>query len=361
MIVALSIASALLLSAPSTSQEAPGSKVGMTTRRLVPPGDYEWRNSSEHALKVTIWYPAQAAAVESPVRVPPQSPLWEIGSAAPEAPIAAGARPYPLVVLSHGSGGSALQMGWLGIALARRGFVAAAVDHPGNNATEPYTTEGFMLRWERARDLRAVIDGLLADGLFGKQLDKGRIGAAGFSLGGYAVMELAGGRTDMNAFLRFCHDHPPACAAPPELPDLDARIDVAVRENPRVMASLRRAGDSYRDERVRAVFAIAPALGASFTPAGLGSIAIPVRIVVGNADQAAPADVNAAYYAKHIPGARLEVLPGGVSHYTFLSLPTPQCRKERPLLASDGPGVDRAAVHTQVAGMAAEFFVQALK
>jgi predicted dienelactone hydrolase len=112
---------------------------------------------------------------------------------------------------------------------------------------------------------------------------------------------------------------------------------------------------------VRAVFAIAPAVGASFTPAGLGSIAIPVRIVVGNADQVAPADVNAAYYAKNIPGARLDVLPGGVAHYTFLSVPTAKCLKDLPLLAKDPPGVDRAKVHAQVAGMAVDFFEQSLK
>jgi predicted dienelactone hydrolase len=363
MIVALSIASALLLSAPSPapSREAPAGKVGMTTRRLVPPGDYEWRGAKKQALQVTVWYPAGPGAVEAAIRMPSTKPLWEIGSAAAEAPIAPSNRPFPLVVLSHGTGGGALQMGWLGIALARAGFVAAAVDHPGNSYADEYTTEGFLLRWERARDLRAVIDGLLADETFGKRVDKGRIGAAGFSLGGYTVVELAGGRTDLDAFVLFCKDHPSACPPPPELPDLNERIPTAIRENPRVWPSMKRAGDSYRDERVRAVFAIAPAVGPSFTPSGLASIAIPVRIVVGDGDRSAPADVNAAYYAKHIPGARLDVLPGGVAHYTFLSLPTAQCRKDLPLLASDAPGVDRAAVHAQVAGMAAEFFGQALK
>ena len=55
------------------------------------------------------------------------------------------------------------------------------------------------------------------------------------------------------------------------------------------------------------------------------------------------------------------ILPGGVGHYVFLDSPTPKAKKELPLLAVDLPGVDRAAIHERVAGMAVEFFAEALK
>ena len=61
---------------------------------------------------------------------------------------------FPLIVLSHGTGDSAQIMAWLACALASRGYIVAAVHHPGNNALEKYTAEGFLIWWERARDRR---------------------------------------------------------------------------------------------------------------------------------------------------------------------------------------------------------------
>ena len=156
-------------------------------------------------------------------------------------------------------------------------------------------------------------------------------------------------------------DHKEACAPPSEFPNLNEQVKAKARTDAQVRASLQRAGDSYRDERVRAIFAIAPALGHSFAPASLASIAIPVRIVVGHGDQAAPAEGNASYFADSIKGARLDILPGSVGHYVFLDLPTPKAKKELPHLAVDPPGVDRAAIHERVAGMAVEFFAETLK
>jgi predicted dienelactone hydrolase len=116
----------------------------------------------------------------------------------------------------------------------------------------------------------------------------------------------------------------------------------------------------FRDDRVRAAFAIAPALGEAFTPAGLAGVSIPVLIVVGAADQAAPAAVNAAHFARHITGAELRLPDGPVAHYTFLSEATDAGRQTLPDLTLDPPGVDRAAVHHLVAGWALDFFNRTL-
>jgi len=217
-----------------------------------------------------------------------------------------------------------------------------------------------VLRWERARDLAAVIDCVLEDSVVGRAVDPKRIGAVGFSLGGYTVLEVAGARTDLAALGRFCASHPGECSAPPEFPDPEAQFERPVRNDAEVRASLKRAGDSYREGRVRAVFAIAPELGHSFTEGGLAQVEVPVQIIVGDADSIAPATASAAYCAQGIKGARLDVLPR-VGHYTFLALPTAKAKAERPSLAVDLPGVDRAVIHAQVAQMAAEFFERNLR
>jgi len=95
-------------------------------------------------------------------------------------------------------------LAWLGTALAAHGFVAVAVNHPGNNALEDRTVEGFSLWWLRAVDLSAVIDAVLDDKTFGSQIDPARIGAAGHSAGGYTVIAVAGGISDPAQLQAFC-------------------------------------------------------------------------------------------------------------------------------------------------------------
>ena len=52
----------------------------------------------------------------------------------------------------------------------------------------------------------------------------------------------------------------------------------------------------------------------------------------------------------------MTILPGGVGHYTFLDVGTDAGKKKLPQFFVDNPGVDREAVHKQVAEMAAGFF-----
>jgi len=61
------------------------------------------------------------------------------------------------------------------------------------------------LWWERARDLSAVIDGMLSDPTFMPRIDRQRIGAAGFSLGGYTMIAIAQGRHFAGAFRGILH------------------------------------------------------------------------------------------------------------------------------------------------------------
>jgi predicted dienelactone hydrolase len=111
---------------------------------------------------------------------------------------------------------------------------------------------------------------------------------------------------------------------------------------------------------VKAVFAIAPALGFTQTPESLRAIRVPVEMVVGTEDKIAVAKENADYLRANVHGARETVLPG-VSHYTFLDTCTAAGMQQLPQYCSDAPGIERDAVHAQVAGMVVVFFDRALK
>jgi predicted dienelactone hydrolase len=306
------------------------------------------RGDASGAMNVTVWYPAPDGTAVTPFPIgPSDAPLFDGGSVAFGAPIAAGA--HPLIVLSHGTGGSAVTLSWLAEALASHGYIVAGPDHPGNNALHPYTAQGFSLAWLRARDLSAVVDALLASPRFAPSIDRSRIGAAGFSLGGYTVIEIAGARSHVTGSIQ----------APPEFPDLTARVAALQKSDPAYAAAFETQGASYRDPRVKSVFALAPAIGQAVTRESLAAIEIPVSIVVGSADTIAPPDDNARYYAGAIPGAALQVIPDA-GHYTFLDVCLPAGVRARPELCTDREGLDRGMVHAKAAASALAFFAHTL-
>jgi predicted dienelactone hydrolase len=346
--------------ARSEKKPAPALHVGVTTRVFHPTATRNWRGDAQKSLRCTIWYPASETAVELRQTVgDPADPLFEAGMAARDASFAPSVYAWPLVLLSHGTGGSAVQMAWLGTALARAGFIAVAVDHPGNNSLAPMTPEGMALWWERATDLSEVLDGMLADGEFGPRIDPKLIAAAGYSLGGYTVLELAGARTDIHRLFELCakNDDNAVCHVP-EAHGMGSVDDILRATRKTSGESLARSGESYRDPRIKAVFAIAPALGFTLTEESLRAIKLPVQMAVGDADRIAPADTNADYVQTFVRGAGLTLLPK-VSHYTFLDTCTAAGKKALPRYCADD--VDRDAIHVQVAAQAVGFFVKTLR
>jgi len=338
-------------------------RVGVMRRTFTPPEPYDWRDAKTHALITDIWYPADNTASEQTQWLgSPDNPFANAGKAAPNAALIAKPDKLPLILLSHGTGASSLMMGWLGTALASHGFVAAAVNHPGNNALEAYTLPGFSLWWERATDLSTILDQLLADSTFGPRIDSKRVGAAGFSLGGLTVIETAGGIAEISRYQDFC-ESPKAdgmCGDPVEFPGLSAKIADLAKSDPAFQAALAGAAKSHRDPRIRAIFAMAPALGPAFDPASFAKISIPTQIVAGTADKAVPIESSAKFFAANIHGAQLTLLQD-VGHYTFLATCGVLGRTSRPDICLDNAGILRDDIHAQTANLARQFFESNLR
>ena len=312
----------------------------------------DWSGRSLRPLEATVWYPAAHGSPE----VEWQAGVFRFGRGAPNAPFADTTR-RPLVVLSHGTGGSAAQLSWLAEELVAAGFVVAGVDHHGNTATETrYRPQGFVLPWERARDLSVLIDRLLADSAVGPQIDSSRVGAAGFSLGGYSVLALAGAHLSFVDWQRRCAARPeaPACVLPPEAPFTRADLDSLARTDVQFRASVARSEQPTWDARVRAVFAMAPALVPVLDSASLATIHIPILVVVGGEDtQVAPGPTE-AMLTRFVPSAVVKLLPG-VGHYAFLAPCTWRGRVIVRTLCTDG-GRARVEFHNRVAADAVRFF-----
>jgi predicted dienelactone hydrolase len=189
------------------------------------------------------------------------------------------------------------------------------------------------------------------------RIDSKRIGAAGFSLGGSTVTSIAGGVFAIENFNKFCAsaERDATCDSQPEYADAMKEFQELRTKDPIVIESLKRAEISYKDSRIKAVFAIAPALGASFTQTSLASIKIPFQFVVGESDNTAPAKTNAQKIAQFVKNSDVTILPGKVAHYTFLADCTTFGKTILPICRDD-ESVNRQEIHQKVSQMAFDFF-----
>ncbi len=292
-------------------------------------------------VAVTVWYPAAADAVEQDgVIGPPGKPVFDVGPAAPDAPFAPDGARLPVILLSHGFGGSARMMGWFGIAMARDGYVVIAVDHPGNNGTDTMTVAGAVLRWDRAEDLRVALTAAEHDPAIGPHLDLSRVGVAGFSAGGFTALVAAGARVDPDHFTQFCLANPDDGVCRPQKEFKMTEQDIAeLFRRPEVQEDASHATADHSIPEVRAAFVMAPALVQSLDPASLTRMHTPVEIMLGDADPVAPPATNGLVAAKMIPNATLIRLPG-VGHYDFLAPCTADARAVVPVCKTSVPQDD---------------------
>lgn len=317
------------------------------------------RNHGDATIRITVWYPTTAA--EQPLDTgPPGHSVFTDLSAAADAPFADD-RPRPLVLVSHGFGGTARSMAWFGTALARAGYVVVAVDHPGTNAVDHVTPEGVYAPWERPRDLQAALDKALADPTLARHIDPRRVGVAGFSLGGFTSLVEIGARPDMDQFIAFCESpkRDAICDPQIEYPD-DFRQMPKVLAEPGMAAIAADQTADLADPRVQAAFVIAPAVIQGIDFASLRRIRKPLAIALGSADAVAPPNTNGELAAKLVPGATIVVLPG-VRHYDFLPDCGPGASALPAAYCAESPGVDRQATHERVSREAVAFFDRVLR
>lgn len=243
---------------------------------------------------------------------------------------------WPLIMFSHGHGGSRIESAWLFYELVNHGYVVASIDHFGDT-WDLVEDEEAAKRWHRAQDISFAARALLNHPKFGNGLDANNIGFAGFSLGGLTGLWLVGGKANL--------------------------IEETLKNEPKILADtdLSLAKKSYYDPLIKAAFLMAPAYARAFDPESLQNISTPVYIITGAGDTIVLKE-NAEYLAKWIPLCQLKILPGKVGHYVFLNLPT---RLGKIILPHDIILVQAASnlnkIHNETAKEAIRFFDHYLK
>jgi predicted dienelactone hydrolase len=251
------------------------------------------------------------------------------------------------VVLSHGGGGAFDVHEDTATALAQAGFVVAAISHAGDTTGD----ESRVLElWRRPRQLHSLIDFMLREWGGRQQIDPDRIGAFGFSNGGFTVLVAAGGTPRLSAVAGYCRAHPAhdLCSALQQ-----ANIDPASIADP--------APDVWiADTRIKAIVAAAPAFGFTFDRAGLRHVNVPVQLWGAADDGHQPAPFYEDAVRDALPRAPEFHRVRDAGHYAFLPPCPPALAARRPAICVDRPGFDRARFHRRFNDAVVAFFRQTL-
>jgi len=260
-----------------------------------------------------------------------------------------------LILLSHGIGGTELGHSSLAEALARSGYLVAAIRHPGDNwQDQSLLKQGANAYFtERPRQVSRVIDALLQDPQWKDRIASDaqgpRIGAVGHSAGGYTVLALAGGQADLSRVRTHCESEraadPIFCGVNRNAPS------AAVPPTTSVLPSL-------RDPRVRGVVALAPA-GVHFTASSLAEIRIPTQIYEAEQDRFLVPRFHAEWVAQNMPAAQLVRVPNAW-HFAFMDTPATAIPTDDGDIRADPPGFDRKAFLARLGHEIPAFFDKAL-
>jgi len=100
---------------------------------------------------------------------------------------------YPLVIISHGSGGTHVSHRELARHLASKGFVVGVPEHPFNNRNDNTLADTVEILSERPRNIRATVDWFFVRSPFSSFLKADSFSIVGHSMGGYTALAVAGG------------------------------------------------------------------------------------------------------------------------------------------------------------------------
>ncbi|MDO6470667.1 dienelactone hydrolase family protein [Maribacter sp. 1_MG-2023] len=261
------------------------------------------------------------------------------------------AKKYPLILISHGTGGNRINHSWLASELASNGFIVAAVDHYGNTFDNKIP-ENFVKAWDRPLDISFILDHILKHSKFKNIIEPSKIGVAGFSLGGYTTIALAGGEIDYIALSDFSKtDDGKKEFNTPEFGDVSKYM------TPKIIDEGNTTYKQLKDNRITAFVAMAPAIGQGFVHKNqLAKINDSILIVSAENDSRAPVKTNAVHYHKMIKKSRQIMLTGEIDHYVFMNEAKLELEKEAPTLFKDDASINRRKIHNKVSKSVLTFF-----
>jgi predicted dienelactone hydrolase len=242
----------------------------------------------------------------------------------------------PLIVVSHGRGGTFIGHHDMDEALADAGFVVAAINHPGDTAMDLSRSGDLSVFIERPNDIKRLIDFMIGASPAAASIDPNRIGFFGFSRGGYTGLVLVGGNPDWAKATDLCQQL--------KIPLCEKILRKEYPTEPLV-----------HDNRIKAAV-IADPLAVLFTPASLASIGVPIQLWASERGGDGVELREVAAVDRALPAKHEYRVVSSAGHFAFLSPCPAAAITALPLLCADAPGFDRVAFHQQFDRDALAFF-----
>jgi predicted dienelactone hydrolase len=230
-------------------------------------------------VPLTVFYPT--AQAEQPVKKGPF-----------DFSLAVNAQPdpgrHPLVVISHGSGGSPWDQVDLARTLVENGFVVVMPEHHQDNYKD-FSNPGPSSWKLRPAEVSQAIDLIAQDPLLGPVTSTEKVGVYGGSAGGHTALSLAGGQWSPARFRDHCEAH--------IAEDFSSCVGFIIRLNGGWLDGLKkqvakvvirwRFGDAtpyrHEDRRIRAVIAAVP-FAADFDLSTLVTPVVPLGLILARQD-----------------------------------------------------------------------------
>ena len=297
-------------------------------------------------VAVMIWYPTDQKA--EPLNGGPFTL-----NAKPGAPLPV--KPLPLLLVSHGTGGSNTGHHPLAEALAARNYIVAALTHPGDNYQDRSLAADSRYFNDRPNQLVAMLDALLADPKWGATIDQNRIGAIGHSIGGYSVAAMVGARPDLTKLYEHCSTvkDDPSCVY------RDPTVGVSSpTQSGYALAKEVSVDIAPPDRRVKSVALLAP-MGSVIASKTMEDIKASMLIIGAQHDEVLPAK----YHFDHLSGASKKAqtsIAQGAGHFSFLAPINESFKAGLGEVAKDPAGLDRAAFNQRLGQQLISWFKETL-
>lgn len=279
------------------------------------------------SIPCALWYPTHEPAKTS------RHGIYDF-CVAKKAVIAEGA--HPLVVTSHGSGGTRFGHCKTAEFLAQNGYMVLAPEHPFNNFFDDSGVGSARVYSSRSRHLKSALDAVLEDAHWGIVIDADRIAVHGFSLGGFTALTAVGATPFVAGLRQHLRQNR-------EFDTTFCGYEVIVRDG---------YDDEYlpvtSDPRYKACMAFAPVSGGLFSKDSLKDISVPVQIYRAERDMILRNPFHAEEIARNLPQGCDYHVTEKAGHFSYLSWAREDARSELGELVNDMPGFDRQVVHEKI-------------
>ncbi|MFN6562382.1 MAG: alpha/beta hydrolase [Nostoc sp. ChiSLP01] len=230
----------------------------------------------------------------------------------------------PAIIFSHGFGSIRTDLRYLAEHLASHGYVVAALEHPGSNATNVGSAllgknrfvkpEEFLLR---TQDISFVLDELeklnqTANNPLAGKLATQNAMVVGYSFGGGTALAIAGAELQLERLKQRCKQNLAILS-------LGEAMQCIAQELPENSYQL-------RDNRIKGAIALNPTTSLIFGETGLTKVQVPTLVLTSSADKTTPALTEQIVGFDKIPSPKWLV---GVVGGTHLSVKDPSTTQDQ--------------------------------